>query len=330
MRRQQIDHIKKLRQIAITTSNRLLGGLCPEMSSPKQELEYVSTGDIAVDLALGGGIPLGRLIELVGDKSSGKTALALGIIKQAQKQGLQTAFIDVEHAFNRTFAEDAGVDLSKLVYGSPKTGEQALRILEELVASQKFGIVIVDSIAAISPPMEVQGGFETEDFKAAANFISERLYSIISANKQSKTTVIFLNQLRSSMGSGYGRYISPGGKLFKSYCSIILEVNKLHILVEDGRLIGTIHNLNILKHKATICNSGAEFTVLINGGISKEHGLFNLGLQQGFIEQKGSWYIILGEPCTKQGETRVVASLQQDPTLAFKLEILLKEKLDKR
>jgi recombination protein RecA len=329
MRKQQIDHIKKLKQILVTTSNKLLGGLCPTMASPKTELQYVSTGDLAVDLALGGGIPLGRMVEVYGHRSSGKTALALSIIKQAQLQGLQTAFIDVEHTFNRSFATQSGVDLSKLLVGAPTTGEQALLMLEELVSSQKFSIIVVDSIAAISPPMEIQGGLEPESFKAAANFIADKLYKIISANKQSKTTVLFLNQLRSSMGQGASRFISPGGKIFKSYCSIILEVNRLHVLSEDEHLIGTVHLLNILKHKSTMCSNGAKFTVLINEGVSKEHGLFNLGLQYGFIQQKGSWYIILGEPCTKQGESRVVASLVQDGALAFKLETILKEKLDK-
>ena len=291
-------------------------------------MEVIPTGSISLDVALGvGGLPRGRVIEIYGPESSGKTTVALHAIANAQKAGGIAAFIDAEHALDPDYARKLGVDTDALLVSQPDTGEQALEITDMLIRSGALDIIVVDSVAALVPRAEIEGEMGDSHVGLQARLMSQALRKLTGAISQSKTTAIFINQLREKIGVMFGSpETTSGGKALKFYASIRLDVRRIETLKDGQGAVGNRVRVKVVKNKVSPPFRQAEMDLLFGSGISREGGLIDMGVEQGFVRKAGAWYTYEGDQLG-QGKENARAFLRDNPDLSDELEKRIKEKL---
>ncbi|MDN3937262.1 recombinase RecA [Arthrobacter sp. 1P04PC] len=291
-------------------------------------IEVIPTGSIALDVALGiGGLPRGRVVEIYGPESSGKTTVALHAVANAQRQGGIAAFIDAEHALDPEYAAKLGVDTDALLVSQPDTGEQALEIMDMLVGSGSLDIVVIDSVAALVPRAEIEGDMGDSHVGLQARLMSQALRKITGRLSQTKTTAIFINQLREKIGVFFGSpETTTGGKALKFYASIRIDVRRIQTLKEGADSVGNRTKAKIVKNKMAPPFKIAEFDIIYGQGISREGGIIDMGVEHGLIKKSGSWFTYDGDQLG-QGMENSRRFLRDNPELAAELERLIKEKL---
>jgi recombination protein RecA len=257
----------------------------------KIDVETISTGSLSLDLALGGGIPKGRIIEIYGPESSGKTTLALHVVAEAQRKGGLAAFVDAEHALDPDYAAKIGINLDDLLISQPDTGEQALEITETLVRSNAVDVVIVDSVAALVPRAEIEGEMGDSHMGLQARLMSQALRKLTGVINKSKTTVIFINQLRMKIGVMFGNpETTAGGQALKYYASVRLDIRRTEQIKDGDQSIGNHVKVKVVKNKIAAPFKIAEFDIMFNEGISVEGDLLDLAVKHGLVLKSGSWY----------------------------------------
>lgn len=289
-------------------------------------VEAIPTGSLALDLALGiGGVPRGRIIEIYGPESSGKTTLALHILAQAQKLGGEVAFVDAEHALDPTYARALGVRIEDMLISQPDTGEQALEIAEALVRSGALDVVVVDSVAALVPKAEIDGEMGDSFVGLQARLMSQALRKLTGIVSKTGTIAIFINQLREKVGVMYGNpETTPGGRALKFYASVRLDVRRGEQLKNGSEVIGNRTKVKVVKNKVAPPFRSATFDILYGQGISRSGELIDLGLEAKIIEQSGSWFAF-GSEKLGQGREKVRALLDEDPELRRQIEAKVTE-----
>jgi len=295
-----------------------------------QDLEVIPTGCLTLDLALGvGGLPRGRIIEIYGPESSGKTTVALHVVAECQKMGGAAAFIDAEHALDPVYASKLGVDVSNLYVSQPDTGEQALEITEQLVRSGGIDIVVIDSVAALTPKAEIEGEMGDSFIGLQARLMSQALRKLTGITAKSKTLVIFINQLREKVGVMFGNpETTPGGKALKFYSSVRLDVRKVETLKSGQDMVGSRTRVKVVKNKVAPPFKQAEFDIMYGEGISILGCLIDVAIEQNIIEKSGSWFSYNGNKIG-QGKENVKLYLQSNPELADEIEAKIRENLGK-
>jgi len=291
-------------------------------------VEIIPTGSIALDVALGlGGYPRGRIIEIYGPESSGKTTVALHAIANAQKAGGIAAFIDAEHALDPSYAQNLGVDTDALLVSQPDTGEQALEIADMLIRSGAIDIIVIDSVAALVPKAEIEGEMGDSHVGLQARLMSQALRKVAGALNQTKTTAIFINQLREKIGVMFGSpETTTGGKALKFYASVRLDVRRIETLKDGTDAVGNRTRVKVVKNKMSPPFKVAEFDILYGVGISREGGLIDMGVEQGIVRKAGAWYTYEGDQLG-QGKENARTYLRDNPDLANEIEKRIKEKL---
>ncbi len=291
-------------------------------------VETIPTGSIALDVALGiGGLPRGRVVEIYGPESSGKTTVALHAVASAQRNGGIAAFIDAEHALDPEYAKKLGVDTDALLVSQPDTGEQALEIMDMLIGSGSLDIVVIDSVAALVPRAEIEGDMGDSHVGLQARLMSQALRKITGRLSQSKTTAIFINQLREKIGVFFGSpETTTGGKALKFYASIRIDVRRIETLKQGADAVGNRTRAKIVKNKMAPPFKQAEFDIIYGQGISREGGLIDVGVEQGFVKKSGAWFTYDGDQLG-QGKENARTFLRDNPDLADELERRIKEKM---
>ena len=291
-------------------------------------IEVIPTGSIALDVALGiGGLPRGRVVEIYGPESSGKTTVALHAVANAQKAGGIAAFIDAEHALDPDYAQKLGVDTDALLVSQPDTGEQALEIADMLIRSGALDIIVIDSVAALVPRAEIEGEMGDSHVGLQARLMSQALRKITGALSTSGTTAIFINQLREKIGVMFGSpETTTGGKALKFYASVRLDVRRIETLKEGTDAVGNRTRCKVVKNKVAPPFKQAEFDIIYGQGISREGGLIDMGVEQGFVRKSGAWYTYEGDQLG-QGKENARSFLRDNPDLADEIEKKIKEKL---
>ena len=284
-------------------------------------VEAISTGALSLDIALGiGGIPRGRIIEIYGPESSGKTTLALHIIAEAQKQKGEVAFIDAEHALDPVYAKNLGVDINDLIVSQPDTGEQALEIAESLIRSGALDVIVVDSVAALVPKAEIDGDMGDSHIGLQARLMSQALRKLAGAVNKSKTVIIFINQLREKVGVMFGNpETTTGGRALKFYASVRMDIRKIENIKQDGEVIGNRARVKIVKNKVAPPFREAEFDILYGKGISKEGNILDIAVGLDIIVKSGSWFSYNGERIG-QGRENVKKYLLDNPEIMADVE----------
>lgn len=290
------------------------------------DIETIPTGSLALDLALGvGGIPKGRIIEIYGPESSGKTTLALHIIAEAQKQDGIAAFIDAEHALDPVYAKKLGVDTENLVISQPDTGEQALEITESLVRSNAVDIIVVDSVAALVPKAEIEGEMGDSHIGLQARLMSQALRKLTGAINRSKTSVIFINQLREKVGVMFGNpETTTGGRALKFYSTIRMDIRRIENLKQADNIIGNRVRVKVVKNKVAPPFKQAEFDIMYGTGISKEGTILDVGVDAGIIDKSGSWYSY-NEHRLGQGRENSKDFLKENPEISREIELKIRK-----
>jgi len=292
------------------------------------KVDVIPTGCLALDHALGiGGLPRGRIVEIYGPESSGKTTVSLHVVAEAQRLGGTAAFIDAEHALDPDYAKKLGVNTEDLYISQPDNGEQALDIADYLVRSNAVDIVVIDSVAALTPKSEIEGDMEQQSVGVQARLMSKALRKLTAVINKSKTCVIFINQLREKVGVMFGNpETTPGGKALKFYSSVRLDVRKKDAVKDGGVIIGNKTAVKVVKNKLAPPFRTAEFEIIFGQGISKEGSLVDLALEKGVLAKSGSW-ISYNDEKIGQGREKVVALLKSNPDLCLEIENVVKEKL---
>ena len=290
-----------------------------EVSS--MNVEAIPTGALSLDIALGiGGIPKGRIIEVFGPESSGKTTLALHVIAECQKMGGEAAFIDAEHALDPVYARNLGVEIDNLIVSQPDTGEQALEIAEALVRSGAIDIIVVDSVAALVPKAEIDGEMGDAHVGLQARLMSQALRKLAGVINKSNATIIFINQLREKVGIMFGNpETTPGGRALKFYASVRLDIRKVENIKVDGEVLGNRAKVKVVKNKVAPPFREAEFDIIYGKGISKEGNILDIGVNLDIIEKSGAWFSYKGEKIG-QGREKVKEFLAKNPEIAKEIE----------
>src|SRR5579883_1649566 len=287
----------------------------------KVQIDVIPTGSIALDLALGvGGIPRGRITEIYGPESSGKTTLCQHVIASAQRAGGYAAFIDAEHALDRTYAARCGVDVNNLLISQPDTGEQALEILDALVRSNAIDVVVVDSVAALTPRAEIEGEMGDSHVGLQARLMSQAMRKLAGAISASNTAVLFTNQLREKVGVMFGNpETTSGGKALKFYASVRLDIRRTDTIKQGQDVMGSRTRVRVVKNKVAPPFRVAEFDIMYSEGISREGGLIDLGLEMGLVKKSGAWFNV-GDIRLGQGRENAKEFLRQNSDVAAALE----------
>lgn len=296
-----------------------------------EEISVIPTGSIALNAALGvGGYPRGRVIEIYGPESSGKTTLAIHAIAEAQKAGGIAAFIDAEHAFDRFYAEKLGVDIENLWISQPDSGEQALEIAEQLIRSSAIDIIVIDSVAALTPKAELEGEMGDSKMGLQARLMSQALRKLTAAINKTNTTCVFINQLRDKIGVMFGNpETTTGGNALKFYASVRLDIRKIGQLKDGDEVKGTSTRVKVIKNKVAPPFRKAEFDIMYGEGISRAGEIVDLGSDLGVIKKSGSWYSY-NDSKLGQGREAAKECLRDNPELADELEALIFEELRKK
>jgi recombination protein RecA len=291
-------------------------------------IEVIPTGSIALDVALGiGGLPRGRVVEIYGPESSGKTSLALHVVANAQKAGGIAAFIDAEHALDPEYAKNLGVDTDALLVSQPDTGEQALEIADMLIRSGALDVLVIDSVAALVPRAEIEGEMGDSHVGLQARLMSQALRKIAGALNSSGTTAVFINQLREKIGVMFGSpETTTGGKALKFYASVRLDVRRIETLKDGGEAVGNRTRVKVVKNKVAPPFKQAEFDILYGKGVSREGSLIDMGVEQGILRKSGAWYTYEGDQLG-QGKENARKFLRDNPDVANEIEKRIKDKL---
>ncbi len=312
----------KVLEATLTALKKRFGeGAVMRLNEAAQRVDVIPTGSLSLDLALGvGGIPRGRITEIYGPESSGKTTICLHVIAEAQRRGGYAAFIDSEHALDPAYAARIGVDVENLLISQPDTGEQALEIAEALVRSGAVDVVVVDSVAALVPRAEIEGEMGDSHVGLQARLMSQALRKLSGAIKASNTAMIFTNQLRQKIGIMFGNpETTTGGMALKFYASIRLDVRRVQSIKQGGEIIGNRVRVTVKKNKVAPPFRVAEFDIMFNEGISRVGDILDLGVETGIIEKRGSYYLYKGERMA-QGREAAKEFLRQHPELADEIE----------
>ena len=294
------------------------------------EIEAIPTGALGLDIALGiGGVPRGRIIEVFGPESSGKTTLALHIVAEAQKMGGEAAFIDAEHALDPVYAKKLGVDIDNLIVSQPDTGEQALEITEALVRSGALDVIVVDSVAALVPKAEIDGDMGDSHMGLQARLMSQALRKLAGAINKSKTVLIFINQLREKIGVMFGNpETTTGGRALKFYASVRMDIRKIENIKQDGEVMGNRVRVKVIKNKVAPPFREAEFDVVYGKGISKEGNILDMAVNLDIIEKSGSWFSYNGDRIG-QGRENVKRYLAENPKVMEEVDKKVRENFAK-
>ena len=327
----KVENLEKLKVLS-STLERLekvygKGAVMKLGDSPVESMEVISTGSLGLDIALGvNGLPKGRVIEIFGPESSGKTTLALHAIAESQKNGGIAAFIDAEHAFDRFYAEKLGVDVKNLLISQPDNGEQALEIADNLIRSGAIDIIIIDSVAALTPKSEIEGEMGDSKMGLQARLMSQALRKLTSTISKTNCCCVFINQLREKIGVTYGpSETTTGGNALKFYASVRLDIRKNGTTLKDGEnVVGTPVRVKVTKNKVAPPFRTAEFDIMYGEGISKVGEIIDLGVEHNIIKKSGSWFSY-GEIKLGQGRDTVKQLLKDNPELSAELEEKVKQ-----
>ena len=292
------------------------------------DIDTISTGSLTIDIALGiGGLPCGRVVEIYGPESSGKTTLTLQVVAEAQKMGKTCAFVDAEHALDPIYAKALGVNIDDLLVSQPDTGEQALEICDMLVRSGAVDVVIVDSVAALTPKAEIEGDMGDSHVGLQARLMSQALRKLTGNIKRSNTLVIFINQIRMKIGVMFGSpETTTGGNALKFYASVRLDIRRIGAIKEGEEVVGSETRVKVVKNKVAPPFKQAEFQIMYGQGICKEAELIDLGVAQKMVEKAGAWYSYNGERIG-QGKANVIKYLQANKAMADDIEKRLRDEL---
>ncbi len=317
------DPKSKAIEIAVAQIEKQFGkGSIMKLGSKERvAVEVIPTGALSLDMALGiGGIPKGRIIEIYGPESSGKTTLSIHILSEAQKRGDAVAFIDAEHAFDPVYAKNIGLNIDELYISQPDFGEQALEILETLVRSSAFGVIVVDSVAALTPRAEIEGEMGDSHMGLQARLMSQALRKITAISGKTGTTIIFLNQLRMKIGVMFGNpETTTGGNALKFYASIRMDIRQREKIVKDGNVIGHSRVVKVVKNKMAPPFKEATFDMIYPMGIDKESSILDAAMQLGIVQKSGAWFRY-GDQQLAQGKDATVALLKEDTKLKDGIE----------
>ena len=293
-------------------------------------VDFIPTGSLALDVALGiGGLPKGRIVEIYGPESSGKTTLALHVVAEAQKRGGEVAFVDAEHALDPTYARALGVNVEDMLIAQPDTGEQALEITEALVRSGAIDVIVVDSVAALVPRAEIEGEMGDSYVGLHARLMSQALRKLTGAIGKTNTIVIFINQLREKVGVMYGNpEVTTGGRALKFYASVRIDVRRVETLKAGGEVVGNHVRVKVVKNKVAPPFREAEFDIMYGEGIARLGELVDLGVKLDLVQKAGSWFS-MGEVRIGQGRDAAKKYLAENPEVAAKLEADIRKNFDK-
>lgn len=293
-------------------------------------IEVIPTGALGLDIALGvGGLPRGRIVEIFGPESSGKTTVALHVIAEAQKAGGEAAFIDAEHALDPVYAKALGVDIENLIVSQPDTGEQALEIAEALVRSGAIDVIVIDSVAALVPKAEIDGEMGEQYVGLQARLMSQALRKLSGVISKSRTVAIFINQLREKVGVMFGNpEVTPGGRALKFYASVRMDVRRVETLKEGGEPVGNRTKVKIVKNKVAPPFKEAEFDIIYGEGISKEGNILDIATQLDIIKKSGAWFSY-NDQRLGQGRENVKKFLKENPELCKEIEAKIRAQYDK-
>ena len=326
------DNKQKALEAALTQIERQYGkGSVMRLGDdPKngEQIDVISTGSIGLDAALGvGGLPMGRVVEIYGPESSGKTTLTLEAIAQAQKKGLTCAFIDAEHALDPRYAQKLGVDIDNLLVSQPDTGEQALEIVDMLVRSAAVGMIVVDSVAALTPKAEIEGDMGDSHMGLQARLLSQALRKLTANIQKSNTLVVFINQLRMKIGVMFGNpETTTGGNALKFYSSVRLDIRRIGAIKKGDEIYGNQTRVKVVKNKVAPPFKQTEFDILYNQGISKESELIAIGVENDIVEKSGAWYSYDGQRIG-QGKDNVREFLKENNEMAEEIEVKVRAAL---
>jgi recombination protein RecA len=326
------DNRKKALEAALSQIERQFGkGAIMRMGvDERPDIEVISTGSITLDAALGiGGVPRGRVVEIYGPESSGKTTFALHVTAEAQKAGGVAAFIDAEHALDMTYAEKLGVKVGDLLISQPDTGEQALEIADMLVRSNSIDVIVIDSVAALVPKSELEGDMGEASVGVQARLMSQALRKLTGTINRSKTTVIFINQLRMKIGvmmPGQSPETTTGGNALKFYASMRLDIRRIGAIRKGDEVVGNETRVKVVKNKLAPPFKQVVFEILYGEGISREGELIDLGVEHKLVEKSGAWYAYQGNKIG-QGKDNARNFLRENPEIAAELEKILRDKL---
>ncbi len=298
-------------------------------NAPVKEIETISTGAMSLDIALGvGGLPRGRITEIYGPESSGKTTVALHVIAEAQKQGGEAAFIDAEHALDPIYARKLGVDIDRLIVSQPDTGEQALEIAEALARSGAIDVIVVDSVAALVPKAEIAGIMGDSHVGLHARLMSQALRKLTSIINKSNTVAIFINQLREKVGVMYGNpEVTTGGRALKFYSSVRIDIRKIEAIKDGSSVIGNRTRAKVVKNKVAPPFKEAEFDIMFGEGISREGSIIDIAADMDVVQKGGSWYSYEGERIG-QGRDKVKEFLKEHPEITDEIYAKIMQKVN--
>ncbi|ALQ07421.1 recombinase RecA [Pseudoalteromonas fuliginea] len=324
------DNKQKALDAALSQIERQFGkGSIMKLGDNKAlNIESVSTGSLGIDIALGiGGLPMGRIVEVYGPESSGKTTLTLQVIAEAQKEGKTCAFIDAEHALDPIYAQKLGVNIDDLFVSQPDTGEQALEICDMLVRSSAVDVVIIDSVAALTPKAEIEGDMGDSHMGLQARLMSQALRKLTGNIKRSNTLCIFINQIRMKIGVMFGNpETTTGGNALKFYASVRIDIRRIGSVKEGDEVVGNETRVKIVKNKVAPPFKQAEFIIMYGEGISKQGELIDLGVKHKIVEKAGAWYSYCGNK-VGQGKSNSIKFLKENPEIADEIEGKLREML---